>query len=99
MLTSLDMMYQVFTLVDTYNMQITLFQAVRPPTVLICCASEGGMQRAIGCSYDWTTQTMYREVVLRLPTDTLDKMSRVPRMRVGIKRPAIPLKRAVPSSV
>ncbi|KAI0198083.1 hypothetical protein F4808DRAFT_452187 [Astrocystis sublimbata] len=90
---------RVFTLVDTYNMQITLFEAVRPPTVLLCCASEGGMQRAIGCSYDWTTQSMYREVVLRLPTDTLDAMDRVPRIRIGVKRPEIHVKRTVTSTV
>ncbi|KAJ6258195.1 hypothetical protein Dda_7114 [Drechslerella dactyloides] len=55
---------RVFTLIDTYNMEITLFEAIRPPVCLFLCAAEGGMQRAIGCSYDWTTQTMYRETIL-----------------------------------
>ncbi|KAJ2978620.1 hypothetical protein NUW58_g7438 [Xylaria curta] len=90
---------RIFTLVDTYNMEITLFEAVRPPTVIFCCASEGGMQRAIGCSYDWTTQTMYREVVLRLPTQTLNSMDRVPRVRIGTKRPADRVKRVHALSV
>ncbi|KAK3936410.1 hypothetical protein QBC46DRAFT_419300 [Diplogelasinospora grovesii] len=81
---------RVFTLVDTYNMQLTLFEAVRAPTVLFLCASEGGMQRAIGCSHDWTTSTMYRETVLRLPTESLNRMDRVPRVKIGIQRPEMP---------
>ncbi|KAH7160584.1 hypothetical protein B0J13DRAFT_494260 [Dactylonectria estremocensis] len=77
---------RIFTLVDTYNMEIMLFEAVRPPVTLMFCASEGGMQRAIGCSYEWETQTMYRETVLRLPTTSLNRMDRVPRFRMGIQR-------------
>jgi hypothetical protein len=71
-------------------MQLTLFEAVRPPVCFYLCASEGGMQRAIGCSYDWTTSTMYRETVIRLPTESLNRMNRVPRIRLGIQRPNIP---------
>ncbi|RSM04825.1 hypothetical protein CDV31_009852 [Fusarium ambrosium] len=78
---------RIFTLVDTYNMELTLFEAVRPPVTLMFCASEGGMQRAIGCSYEWETQTMYRETVLRMPTTALNRMDRVPRFRLGIQRP------------
>lgn len=75
---------RVFTLVDTKSMQMTIFQAVRPPVCMILCGSEGGMQRALGCSYDWSTQTMYRETVLRMPTESLDRMARVPRFRIGV---------------
>ncbi|KAG8353747.1 hypothetical protein FVEN_g8317 [Fusarium venenatum] len=81
---------RIFTLVDTYNMELTLFEAVRPPVTLMFCASEGGMQRAIGCSYEWETQTMYRETVLRMPTTALNRMDRVPRFRMGIQRPQYP---------
>jgi hypothetical protein len=81
---------QVFTLVDTYNMQLTLFEAVRPPHALMFCASEGGMQRAIGCSYDWTNSTMYRETVLRMPTTMLNRMDRVPRFKLGLRRHEFP---------
>lgn len=72
-------------------MKMILFEAVRPPVCLLLCASEGGMQRAIGCSYDWTSQTMYRETVLRLPTDTLHRMGSVPRVRIGIQRVQMPI--------
>ncbi|KAG6355994.1 hypothetical protein INS49_015379 [Diaporthe citri] len=78
---------RIFTLVDTYNLEVTIFEAARPPNVLLFCGSEGGKQRAVGCSYDWTTQTFYRETVLRVPTESLERASRVSRFRMGIQRP------------
>ena len=78
---------KVFTLVDTNLMTVTMFEAVRPPTAVLLCGSEGGMQRAVMCSYDWTTQTLYRETVLRMETLVLEKMPRVGRFRFGMKRP------------
>jgi hypothetical protein len=44
------------------------------------------MQRAVMCSYDWTTQTFYRETVLRMETKVLEKMSRIGRVRFGLRR-------------
>lgn len=75
---------RIFTLVDTYNMTVTLFEAVKPPTAIFLCGSEGGMQRAVACSYDWPTQTWRRETVLRLPTESLNRMMRVRRVKIGI---------------
>lgn len=77
---------KVFTLVDTNTMTVTMFEAVRPPVMALLCGSEGGMQRAVLCSYDWTTQTLYRESVLRMETRVLEKMSRVGKLRFGLKR-------------
>jgi hypothetical protein len=77
---------KVFTLVDTYTMTVTLFKAVRPPVAVLLCGSEGGMQRAVMCSYDWTTQTLYRETVLKMKTLVLEKMSRVDSVRLGLQR-------------
>ncbi|KAI7774010.1 hypothetical protein LA080_009474 [Diaporthe eres] len=79
---------RIFTLVDTYNLEVTIFEAARPPNVLLFCGSEVGKQRAVGCSYDWTTQTFYRETVLRVPTESLERASRVSRFRMGIQRPS-----------
>ncbi|KAJ5709909.1 hypothetical protein N7493_009501 [Penicillium malachiteum] len=76
---------RIFTLVDTDTMTVTLFEAVNPPSVVLLCAAEGGMQRAIACSYEWTTGTCYRETVLRMETPVLAKMSRVPRVKMGIR--------------
>ncbi|KAJ5523775.1 hypothetical protein N7494_010425 [Penicillium frequentans] len=77
---------RIFTLVDTNTMTVTLFEAVRPPTVLLLCAAEGGMQRAIACSYEWSTGTCRRETILRMETPVLEKMSRVSRVKLGVIR-------------
>ncbi|KAI9162814.1 hypothetical protein HJFPF1_04407 [Paramyrothecium foliicola] len=77
---------RVFTIVDTHSMTATLFEANRPPEVLLVCGSEGGMQRALGCSFEWTTSTFYKETVLRLETRVLERMDRIRRVRLGIRR-------------
>jgi len=81
---------RIFTLVDTYNMEMTLFEAARPPSCIFLCGAEGGMQRAVGCSYDFSSHTMYRETVLRMPTTSLNRMDRVARFRFGLRRPEKP---------
>jgi hypothetical protein len=78
---------KVFTLIDTFNMTATLFYAERPPTVLVVGGSEGGMKRAIACSFDITTGTFYRETVLRIPSQSADRMEGLPRVRLGLRRP------------
>jgi hypothetical protein len=77
---------RVFTIVDTYSMTATLFEARRPPEALLVCGSEGGMQRALGCSFEWTTSTFYKETVIRIETRALQRMDRIPRVRLGIQR-------------
>lgn len=62
------------------------FRAAQPPVAALLCGSEGGMQRALLCSYDWTTQTFYRETVLRMETRMLDRTPRIGRVRFGLKR-------------
>jgi hypothetical protein len=73
-------------LVDTFTMLVTLFEASRPPIAFLLAASEGGMQRAIGVSLDWTTNTLYRECVLRMDTRCKGAMQRVSRVRLGLQR-------------
>ena len=77
---------RIFTLVDTYTMTVTLFSAVRPPIAVVICGEEGGMQRALLCSYDSSAQTLYRESVLRMDTIVLEQMARVGRVRLGLNR-------------
>ncbi|KAH9210147.1 hypothetical protein DL95DRAFT_308442 [Leptodontidium sp. 2 PMI_412] len=77
---------RVFTLLTSGIGTVTLFAAERPPVVALLCGSEGGMQRAIMCSYDWPTQTLYRETVLRMETRVLEKMPRVGRVSFGLRR-------------
>jgi hypothetical protein len=77
-------------LIDTFSMTATLFKSCRPPVALIIGGSEGGMKRALACSYDVTTGTLYRETVLRLPSQTVDKMHTLQRIRLGLKNPYKP---------
>ena len=77
---------RIFTLVDTNTLTVTLFSAIRPPTAVVLCGEEGGMQRALLCSYDWSTQTLYRESVMRMETVILEKIQRVGRLRLGLRR-------------
>jgi hypothetical protein len=86
---------QIFTLVDTYSMEVTMIQAVNPPIALLICGTEGGMKRAIGCSYDWRTGTLYRETVLRVKTTVLNRMDRVNKIKLGLKRPPFEAHRRV----
>ena len=77
---------RIFTLIDTYTKTVTLFEAAQPPIAVVMCGAEGGMQRALLCSYDWSTQTLFRESVMRLETIVLDQMQRVGRLRLGLQR-------------
>ena len=77
---------KIFTLVDTNTMTVTLIQAARPPVALVLCGSEGGMLRALLCSYDWKRQTLCRETVVRIDTIVLSKMSRIDRFRLALNR-------------
>jgi hypothetical protein len=76
---------QIFTLVDTNTMTVTIFQAARPPVCFLLLGGEGGMQRAVGCSFDWTTGILYRETVLRMETSCIDKMDLVSRARISLE--------------
>jgi len=87
-------MPKIFTLIDTYTMEVTIFEAARPPIAILICGSEGGMKRAVGVSYDWSTETLYRETVLRVPTHVLNRMDRVDRVKFGLKRPDVKIKRS-----
>jgi hypothetical protein len=77
---------RLYTLIDTYSMEATLFWAEVPPTAVFICGSEGGMKRAMLCSFDWKTNSFVRETVVRIKTMVIDKMSRVDRFRFALSR-------------
>jgi hypothetical protein len=54
---------RIFILVDTCTMTVTMIEAERPPVAVIVCGAEGGMQRAVLCSYHSATHTFIREGV------------------------------------
>jgi hypothetical protein len=67
-------------------MTATLLYAAWPPQALVACAVEGGMERVLACSYDWTTAVLYKESVLRFPGVVLEQMHRLPGIRLGFRR-------------
>jgi len=77
---------RLYTLIDTYSMEATLFWAEVPPTAVFICGSEGGMKRAMLCSFDWKTNSFVRETVVRMKTMVVDKMFRVERFRFALSR-------------
>jgi len=77
---------RLYTLIDTYSMEATLFWAEVPPTAVFICGSEGGMKRALLCSFDWKTNSFVRETVVRMKTMVVDKMFRVERFRFALSR-------------
>ena len=76
---------KIFTLVDTHTLTITLFSAMNPPVAAVACGEEGGMQRTLLCSWDWTTNTLHRETVLRTETRAYWKMNPVGRIKLGLQ--------------
>ncbi|KAF1832876.1 hypothetical protein BDW02DRAFT_404873 [Decorospora gaudefroyi] len=83
---------RLFTLVDTGSMTVTLFMARRPPSVILVCGQESGMQRALLCDFDWTTGVLHRETIVRLETSVLNRMNRVGQVQLipSSGRPADP---------
>ena len=76
---------KIFMLVDTYTLTVTLFSAIKPPVAVVMCGEEGGMQRALLCSWEWTNNTLYRETVLRMETRAYWKASPVGRIRLNLQ--------------
>jgi hypothetical protein len=77
---------RVFTIVDTYTMTVTLVQATRPPVAVLLVGSEGGRQRGVLCSYEWETQTLFKESVVRVETQVIGRMERIGRVNFGFLR-------------
>jgi hypothetical protein len=65
-------------------MTVILFAAVRPPIGFLLVGSEGGMQRALGVSYDWESETLVKETVLRVETTVMERMPRIPRANLSL---------------
>ncbi|KAF7189776.1 hypothetical protein HII31_08883 [Pseudocercospora fuligena] len=85
-ITASGKLLKVYTIVDTFTLTATAFYAERPPSVVMICGREGGMQRAVLCSYDFVTQTFVRETIVRMKTLVLDRMSRVDQFRFCLTR-------------
>jgi hypothetical protein len=66
--------HRLFTLVDTGNLTVSIFQAVDPPTVALLAGLEGGMMRVVLCSWDLHHDCLVKESVVRLPSKLLDRV-------------------------
>jgi hypothetical protein len=64
--------HRLFTIVDTGNLTVSIIQSVAPPTVALICGREGGMLRALLCSWDFREDLLHRETVIRLSSECLD---------------------------
>ncbi|KAI8625764.1 hypothetical protein F5Y19DRAFT_466937 [Xylariaceae sp. FL1651] len=64
--------HRLFTLVDTGTLTVTIFSAERPPTVALLCGREGGMLRAVLCSWQFENDCLYKETVIRMPSSVWD---------------------------
>ncbi|KAH6719650.1 hypothetical protein BKA61DRAFT_640269 [Leptodontidium sp. MPI-SDFR-AT-0119] len=64
---------RLFTLIDTGTMTVTVFAAARPPSVALLCGKEGGMLRAVLCSYERSTNALQKECVLRMESPMWDQ--------------------------
>lgn len=92
--------HRIFTLLDTVspseaisrartdyvqgNLKVTVFSAPRPPTVALLCGKEGGMLRAVLCSYNASTQALRRETVLRMETPMWNRSSSVGWVKLAL---------------
>ncbi|KAI1847079.1 hypothetical protein JX265_006727 [Neoarthrinium moseri] len=61
--------HKLFTLVDTGELSVSIFSAERPPTVALLCGREGGMLRAVLCSWQFENDCLYKETVVRMPSN------------------------------
>jgi hypothetical protein len=64
--------HKLFTLVDTGSLTVSVFSAERPPTVALLAGREGGMLRAVLCSWRFGNDCLFKEAVVRMDSDVYD---------------------------
>ncbi|KAI9684184.1 MAG: hypothetical protein M1829_003454 [Trizodia sp. TS-e1964] len=73
-----------FTLVDTGNLTISIFTAVRPPSVALICGKEGGMLRTVLCHYERSNNSFYKESVMRMDSLTLNQAKSLSWVKLNV---------------
>lgn len=68
--------HRLFTLIDTGTMTVTVFSALKPPSVALICGKEGGMLRVVLCSFEESRNCLHKETVLKLETPMMDQARR-----------------------
>lgn len=64
-------------------MTVTVFAAARPPSVALLCGKEGGMLRAVLCSYKRSTNALTKECVLRMDSTMWDESEALGWVKLG----------------
>jgi len=77
--------HHIFTLVDTGNLTVSIFQARKPPTVALICGAEGGMLRAVLCSWRFANDCLYKETVIRVQTSTWEQTKLAGWLKVSLE--------------
>jgi len=67
--------HKLFTLVDTGGLTVSIFSAERPPTVALLAGREGGMLRAVLCSWRFGNDCLVREGVVRMDSEVFEAAS------------------------
>lgn len=65
--------HRLFTIIDTGDMSVSVIAAERPPVVALICGREGGMLRALLCSWRFDKNCLYRECVIRMRSSLEDQ--------------------------
>ncbi|MCJ1464434.1 hypothetical protein MMC07_003047 [Pseudocyphellaria aurata] len=78
--------HRFFTLVDTGQLTVSIFSAVRPPSVALICGREGGMLRTLLCHYERSNNCLYRETVMRMESMTLNKAQELGWIKLDLGR-------------
>lgn len=78
--------HRFFTLVDTGQLTVSIFSAVRPPSVALICGREGGMLRTLLCHYERSNNCLYRETVIRMDSMTMNKTKELGWIKLDLGR-------------
>jgi hypothetical protein len=77
--------HRLFTLIDTGDLTVSIIQAVNPPTVALICGREGGMLRALLCHWDFVSNTLYRETVMRMSSECLNMAKTKSWLKISLR--------------
>ncbi|QKX63318.1 uncharacterized protein TRUGW13939_10488 [Talaromyces rugulosus] len=75
---------RLFTIVDTGDLTVTVIAAERPPVVALICGREGGMLRALLCSWRFDNNCLYRESVVRMRSSLEDQTTPMDWLKVSL---------------
>lgn len=75
--------HRLFTLIDTCTLTVSIFSAVRPPSVALMCGREGGMLRVLLCSYERSTNALQKQSVLRMESPIYEHARSLGWLKLG----------------